>query len=66
MVWHHDRQFVLIVDAAKGTFRFLPLLPGVPRAMYAGFRDWLSCRRSPGLPDHAALTRVKSIFRLFP
>jgi hypothetical protein len=63
MVWHHDRRFELVVDAAGGTLTFPLLLPGIPRdsPMYREFKAFLDERRGPEVPPHRRIDPSKAL-----
>lgn len=62
MVWHHDRQFELLLDVPNKTLQFPAVLPGVPAksAMYRELRVFLKSRTSEGTPEHRRVNPAKA------
>ncbi len=55
MLWHYDRRFELLLDAAKKTLRFPALLPAVDPQMHSALRKFLAERTSGELPQHRSV-----------
>ena len=62
LVWHHDRQFELILDVPKRTLRFPLVLPQVPAdsTMYREFKVFLASRQAEDLPTHRRVDSAKA------
>lgn len=62
MVWHHDRRFELLLDAAQKTLKFADVLPGVPARseMYRELQAFLKQRVSGELPEHRSVNPAKA------
>jgi hypothetical protein len=62
MVWHFDRPFELLLDAAQRTLRFPTVLPGVPArsAMYGELRAFLKLRLTDQIPEHRRVNPAKA------
>jgi hypothetical protein len=61
-MWHHDRFYELVMDAAKGTLRFPSLLPGVPpdSELNANFKAFVEEKHSAELPEHRRIDPARA------
>jgi hypothetical protein len=66
MLWHHDRQFELVLDTRKKTLCFPSLLPAVPAnsAMHRDLKNFIEFQHSEELPDHRRVTAAKARLRI--
>ena len=60
MVWHYDRNFELVLDAAKKTLQFPALLPGVDDELYRAFEEFVASRHAKDLPPHRRIDPSKA------
>jgi hypothetical protein len=66
MVWYKNRSFELMVDAAKGEFRFVNLLPELPATspVYRNLKAFVKARQADDLPEHRRIDPARAQVRL--
>jgi hypothetical protein len=62
MVWHHDREFELLLDVPAKTLQFAAVLLGVPvrSPMYRELRAFVKSRTAGELPAHRSVDPAKA------
>jgi hypothetical protein len=65
LIWHHDRNFDLIVDTHKKTILIPVVLPSVPARspLYKDFRAFVESHHEATLPDHRRIEKSKVCVR---
>ena len=66
MLWHHGRQFRLVLDSAAGVVSFPELLPGVPARspMLKELRAFLRQFETSEVPEHRRIDPAKGRLRV--
>jgi hypothetical protein len=67
LLWHHGREFELLLDPRRGTLRFPVLLPEVPArsAMDRELRSFVRSRHDGALPEHRRVDDSRAEVRVF-
>ena len=66
MVWHHDRQFELVLDTREKTLRFPALLPAVAAnsTMRRDLQNFIESRQSEEVPEHRRVDAARARLRI--